>query len=54
MKSGPLSSILGFTHLQAQSPDNLRHHEYLNIILSSGQHLALINDILDVMAGEAM
>jgi len=43
----PLSSILGFTHLlQAQgfSPDNLRHQEYLNIILNSGQHLlALIS-----------
>jgi len=53
----PLSSILGFTHLlQAQgfSPDNLRHQEYLNIILNSGQHLlALINDILDLSKIEA-
>lgn len=53
----PLSSILGFTHLlqaQGYSPDNLRHHEYLNIILSSGQHLlALINDILDMSKIEA-
>jgi len=48
----PLSSILGFTHLllaQGYKPDNLRHQEYLNIILTSGQHLlALINDILDL------
>lgn len=48
----PLSSILGFTHLllaQAYKPDNLRHQEYLNIILTSGQHLlALLNDILDL------
>jgi signal transduction histidine kinase/ActR/RegA family two-component response regulator len=53
----PLSSILGFTHLlQAQgfSPDNLRHQEYLNIILNSGQYLlALINDILDLSKIEA-
>jgi len=48
----PLSSILGFTHLllaQSYNPDNLRHQEYLNIILTSGQHLlAVINDILDL------
>jgi len=53
----PLSSILGFTHLlkaQGYSPTNLRHQEYLNIILSSGQHLlALINDILDLSKIEA-
>jgi signal transduction histidine kinase len=53
----PLSSILGFTHLlQAQgfNSTNLRHREYLNIILSSGQHLlALINDILDLSKIEA-
>jgi len=53
----PLSSILGFTHLlQAQGyrPDNLRHQEYLNILLTSGQHLlALINDILDLSKIEA-
>lgn len=53
----PLSSILGFTHLlqaQGYNPDNLRHQEYLNIILSSGQHLlALINDILDLSKIEA-
>lgn len=53
----PLSSILGFTHLlqaQGYSPDNLRHQEYLNIILSSGQHLlAVINDILDLSKIEA-
>lgn len=53
----PLSSILGFTHLlQAQgfSPMNLRHQEYLNIILTSGQHLlSLINDILDLSKIEA-
>ncbi len=53
----PLSSILGFTHLlQAQGfdPLNLRHQEYLKIILSSGQHLlALINDILDLSKIEA-
>lgn len=53
----PLSSILGFTHLmreQGFSSTNLRHQEYLNIILSSGQHLlALINDILDLSKIEA-
>ncbi len=53
----PLSSILGFTHLllaQGYNPSNLRHKEYLNIILSSGQHLlALINDILDLSKIEA-
>jgi len=53
----PLSSILGFTHLlreQGYSSTNLRHQEYLNIILSSGQHLlALINDILDLSKVEA-
>jgi hypothetical protein len=53
----PLSSILGFTHLmreQGYSPSNLRHQEYLNIILTSGQHLlALINDILDLSKIEA-
>lgn len=53
----PLSSILGFTHLlreQNYNPSNLRHQEYLKIILSSGQHLlALINDILDLSKIEA-
>lgn len=53
----PLSSILGFTHLlreQGYNPSNLRHQEYLKIILSSGQHLlALINDILDLSKIEA-
>lgn len=53
----PLSSILGFTHLlreQGFNPGNLRHQEYLKIILSSGQHLlALINDILDLSKIEA-
>lgn len=53
----PLSSILGFTHLlkaQGYNPINMRHQEYLNIILSSGQHLlALINDILDLSKIEA-
>ncbi|MBF2028405.1 MAG: response regulator [Oscillatoriales cyanobacterium C42_A2020_001] len=53
----PLSSILGFTHLllqQGYNPANLRHQEYLNIILSSGKHLlALINDILDLSKIEA-
>lgn len=53
----PLSSILGFTHLlrdQGYSPVNPRHREYLNIILTSGQHLlALINDILDLSKIEA-
>ena len=54
----PLSSILGFTHLIREqggySVANPRHHEYLNIILTSGQHLlALINDILDLSKIEA-
>jgi len=53
----PLSSILGFTHLlkaQGYNPENHRHQEYLNIILTSGQHLlALINDILDLSKIEA-
>jgi signal transduction histidine kinase/ActR/RegA family two-component response regulator len=53
----PLSSILGFTHLlreQGLMPDNLKHQEYLRIILTSGQHLlALINDILDLSKIEA-
>lgn len=53
----PLSSILGFTHLlreQGYTPGNARQQEYLNIILSSGQHLlALINDILDLSKIEA-
>jgi signal transduction histidine kinase/ActR/RegA family two-component response regulator len=54
----PLSSILGFTHLIREqggySVSNPRHQEYLNIILTSGQHLlALINDILDLSKIEA-
>jgi signal transduction histidine kinase/ActR/RegA family two-component response regulator len=53
----PLSSILGFTRLlqqQGYQPTNPRHLEYLNVILSSGQHLlALINDILDLSKIEA-
>ncbi|WP_196601936.1 hybrid histidine kinase/response regulator HrmK [Gloeocapsopsis dulcis] len=53
----PLSSILGFTHLlkaQGYNSENHRHQEYLNIILTSGQHLlALINDILDLSKIEA-
>ena len=53
----PLSSILGFTHLllqQGYNPTNLRHQEYLKIILTSGQHLlGLINDILDMSKIEA-
>ena len=53
----PLTSILGFTYLlreQGYNFDNARHHEYLKIILSSGQHLlALINDILDLSKIEA-
>ncbi|MBW4539394.1 MAG: response regulator [Myxacorys chilensis ATA2-1-KO14] len=53
----PLSSILGFTHLlreQGYDATNLRHQDYLKIILSSGQHLlALINDILDLSKIEA-
>ncbi len=53
----PLTSILGFTYLlreQRYNFDNARHHEYLKIILSSGQHLlALINDILDLSKIEA-
>ncbi|HEY9750669.1 MAG TPA: ATP-binding protein [Allocoleopsis sp.] len=53
----PLSSILGFTHLlreQGYNPSSIRHREYLNIILTSGQHLlALINDILDLSKIEA-
>lgn len=53
----PLSSILGFTHLlreQSYNPSNAKHQEYLNIILSSGQHLlGVINDILDLSKIEA-
>lgn len=53
----PLSSILGFTHLlreQGYNVNSTRHREYLNIILTSGQHLlALINDILDLSKIEA-
>ncbi len=53
----PLSSIIGFTHLilaQGYDPSKQRHHEYLNIIQSSGKHLlALINDILDLSKIEA-
>ncbi len=53
----PLSSIIGFTHLllaQGYEPSKQRHHEYLNIIQSSGKHLlALINDILDLSKIEA-
>ncbi len=53
----PLSAILGFTHIlqeQADGATNPRHADYLNIILTSGQHLlALINDILDLSKVEA-
>jgi len=53
----PLSSILGFTHLlreQGYNASNVKHLEYLNIILSSGQHLlGVINDILDLSKIEA-
>ena len=53
----PLSSIIGFTHLLlalGYDPSRQRHHEYLNIIQSSGKHLlALINDILDLSKIEA-
>ncbi len=53
----PLSSILGFTQLlqeQGYTPSNLRHQEYLQVILSSGKHLlGLINDILDLSKIEA-
>lgn len=53
----PLTAILGFTKLlqqQGLDPQIPRHHDYLSIILSSGQHLlALINDILDLSKIEA-
>jgi len=57
----PLNSMLGFVQLlqnQSRSTDlahpDLVHQDYLDIILSSGQHLlALINDILDLSKVEA-
>lgn len=53
----PLTAILGFTKLlqqQGLDPHIPRHHDYLSIILNSGQHLlALINDILDLSKIEA-
>jgi PAS domain S-box-containing protein len=46
----PLNAILGFTQLLKQSQGLLvEYHKFLNIILSSGEHLlTLINNVLDL------
>ena len=53
----PLNAIIGFSEvlLEKMFGDvNERQEEYLNDILSSGQHLlSLINDILDLAKVEA-
>ena len=53
----PLNAILGFTQVlrgQLFGPVNEKQAEYLEDILSSGQHLlALINDVLDLSKVEA-
>ncbi len=51
----PLNSILGFTQLLERDSEILpSHHEYLGIILRSGEHLlTLINDVLEMSKIEA-
>lgn len=53
----PLNSIIGFCEVlsgQAYGPMNEKQQDYLNDVLTSGQHLlSLINDILDLSKVEA-
>lgn len=51
----PLNAILGFTQLMGYKKIvHEEHHDYLNIINQSGQHLLdLINDVLDMSKIEA-
>ncbi len=44
----PLSGVLGFSELLSYSPLNEDQHEYVRIIIESGEHLlSVVNDILD-------
>jgi signal transduction histidine kinase/CHASE2 domain-containing sensor protein/DNA-binding NarL/FixJ family response regulator len=51
----PLNAILGFSQVMQHDPSlNSDHHDYLDIISRSGQHLLdLINDILEISKIEA-
>jgi len=53
----PLNSVIGFAEVLVDGkagPMNAEQHEYLNDILTSGQHLLhLINDVLDLAKIEA-
>lgn len=51
----PLNAILGFAQImQYEIPRGHQHHDYLNIINNSGEHLlTLINDVLEISKVES-